>query len=93
MGYSQLRKGPNKVIVAGLPQPFNDAVKLFSKENFFPSGAAKGAFYARPRLALTISLMAYLRFPFREANLSLGLSIILVYVVIRINVYPTLVSG
>lgn len=37
--------------------------------------------------------MAYLRFPFREANLSLGLSIILVYVVIRINVYPTLVSG
>ena len=33
LGYAHLRKGPNKVRIAGILQPFNDAIKLFSKEN------------------------------------------------------------
>ena len=32
LGYSQLRKGPNKVSIIGIAQPFNDAIKLFTKE-------------------------------------------------------------
>jgi len=32
IGYIQIHKGPNKVGIIGIPQPFCDAIKLFTKE-------------------------------------------------------------
>merc|ERR1712018_86443 len=49
LGYSQLRKGPNKVRIIGIAQPFNDAIKLFTKEIVYPkliSGWASNSKYA-----------------------------------------------
>jgi NADH-ubiquinone oxidoreductase chain 1 len=57
LGYYQLRKGPNKVILIGLPQPFADAIKLFTKEQTKPKIINKIPFILAPALALALTLL------------------------------------
>lgn len=56
LGYSQARKGPNKVSGGGFLQPIADAVKLFTKEFFAPEAADKTIFYGAPGLAIVLAL-------------------------------------
>jgi len=93
LGYSQLRKGPNKVRTIGIAQPFNDAIKLFSKELVFPFNSNIIKYFIRPFVGLLIVLLIFSIYPFSERVLSLRITIIFIYIVIRINVYPVLVSG
>jgi len=57
LGYFQLRKGPNKVILIGIPQPFADAIKLFIKEQAIPSMINRTPFTYAPALRLTLTLI------------------------------------
>ena len=57
LGHAQLRKGPNKVGVIGLPQPFSDAMKLFLKQCNTPLYSNNGGFFFAPILGLFLSLV------------------------------------